>query len=98
MTFVDGTAPVSWDFGDNLGPYSKAEILKATHVCLTAGTYTVSLTVNDAAGAVASTSTSITVSDFPAATGGNIVTAVKQGSPLPNSTHVAALVNNAYPR
>src|ERR1044072_21306 len=49
-TFVDGTASVAWDVDDSLGPYSKAELLKATHVYLTAGTYAIHLTVKNSSG------------------------------------------------
>jgi hypothetical protein len=79
-TFVDGTAPVAWDFGDNLGPYSKAELLKATHVYLTAGTYTINLTVKDSGGASASASASIIISDIPAATGVAVQPLTDQGT------------------
>lgn len=94
--FTDGTAPVAWDFGDNLGPYSKAEILRATHVYLSAGTYTIGLTVKDSASATASTSTSITVSDIPAATGGGIQTLTDSGNNTTNCTNLQNAINTAF--
>ena len=93
---ADATAPVAWDFGDNLGPYSKAELLRATHVYLTAGTYTISFTGKNSGGASASTSTSITISDIPAATGGNIQTLTNQGSNAANVTALQNAINTAF--
>jgi hypothetical protein len=95
-TFVDGTAPVAWDFGDNLGPYSKAELLKATHVYLAAGTYTINLTVKDSGGASATASASITISDIPAATGVAIRPLTDQGSVAANCTALQQAINDAF--
>jgi PKD repeat protein len=93
---ADATAPVAWDFGDNLGPYSKAELLRSTHVYLTAGTYTINFTGKNSGGASASTSTSITISDIPAATGGNIQTLTDQGSNTANVTALQNAINTAF--
>ena len=92
----DATAPVAWDFGDNLGPYSKAELLRSTHVYLTAGTYTINFTGKNSGGASASTSTSITITDIPAATGGNIQTLPDQGSNSANVTALQNAINTAF--
>jgi PKD repeat protein len=95
QTFVDGTAPVAWNFGDNAGPYSKAEILKATHVYLAAGTYTISLTVKNSGGVSASNTTTITISDIPAATSGNIQTLSDRGTEADNRTALQNAINTA---
>lgn len=94
-TCSDGSSPILYDFGDNLGTYSKSKLLKSTHVFLSAGTYNVQLTINDCAGNTNSVSHSITISDIPTATGGNILTAVEQGTPSANATHIQSLINSA---
>lgn len=95
-SFTDGSAPVDWNFGDGLGAYSRAEILKSPHVYLASGTYTIALSVRDSAGIGASSTTTITISDIPAASGGGIQTLVEQGSPAANSAALQVMVNAAY--
>jgi len=95
-TFVDGTASVAWDFDNNLGPYSKAELLKATHVYLTAGTYTIHLTVKNSSGTSASASASITISDIPAATGTAIHPLTDHGSVSANCTALQGAIDAAF--
>lgn len=89
-------APVAMDFGDNLGPYSRSELLRATHVYLTAGTFTVSLTVTDSGGNTNSTTAQVVVSEIPAAIGGNIQTLTDQGSSSANNTALQNAINTAF--
>lgn len=93
---ADGTSPVDINFGDNRGPYSHAEQLKATHAYLEPGTYTVGITVKDWAGEPASTSTSITISAIPAATGGNIQTLTDTGNNTTNCANFQTALNTAF--
>lgn len=95
-SFSDGTAPVDLDFGDNQGAYSHSTLLKAPHVYLTAGTYSINLTVKHADGTPVSTSTSIIISDIPAATGGNIQTLTDQGSTSANCLAGQNAINAAF--
>lgn len=93
---ADGTAPVAMDFGDGQGPYSRSELLKATHAYLTPGTYTVNLTVRNSAGVSASAQDSITISAIPDATGGAIQTLTDQGSNSANCTALQNALNTAF--
>ena len=89
---ADGDALVySWDFGDG----GKGGGATLAHVYATAGTRTVTLTVSDGKGGVASTTHAVTVSDGPAA--GPVVTVTgfvgDAAGPLPGVT--AQLVGGA---
>jgi PKD repeat protein len=95
-SYSDGTVPVSLNFGDNRGTYSEKTLLKAPHVYLVAGTYTVTLTVKDTAKVPSSITTSITVTDIPAATGGGIITLTDQGSTGANCTALSNALTTAF--
>jgi endonuclease/exonuclease/phosphatase family metal-dependent hydrolase len=96
-SFTDGTSPVAMDFGDNQGPYSRAELLKSPHVYLEAGTYQVTLTVQDQYGAMTTaTPQSIVVSAIPNAAAGQILTLTEQGSPSLNMSALQTMVNTAF--
>lgn len=94
-TFSDGTTPVTWNFGDNLGTYSTPKKLKETHVYFTAGTYNVCLEVKDSARNTDSICHDIIISNIPAATGVNIRTLTEQGSPTANKDHFQSVWNTA---
>lgn len=95
-TFSDNTSAVFWNFGDGLGTYSTPkQTLRAAHVYFTAGTYTVNLLVKNSAGVSNSISHNITISNIPAATGGNAVTLTDQGSNSANCTALQGAINTA---
>lgn len=87
----DGTPSVTLDFGDGF----TAELPAVGHVYLAAGSYTVSVTFKNCAGASGTTNTGITVTEIPACTGGNCRTATEQGSASANRTHVQGLIDAA---
>ena len=96
QSLSDGRAPVTLDFGDGLGAYSQTTLLRASHVYLAAGTYTVTLTVKNSAGVSANTTALITISDIPAATGVAIQTLTDQGSESANRTRLQNALDQAY--
>jgi len=95
-TFDNGTPPVTMDFGDSNGTYSNSTLLKATHVYLAAGSYTVHLTVKDSAGTTSQTTDTITISNIPAATGGNIIPLTDQGSDSANCSALQGAITTAF--
>jgi endonuclease/exonuclease/phosphatase family metal-dependent hydrolase len=95
--FLDGSAPVDLNFGDNKGAYSKSSMLKSAHVYLAAGTYQVTLTVKDSSGVpVTATPQTIVVSEIPTASGGNLQTLTDQGSSADNMAALQTAVNTAF--
>lgn len=66
---TDKRSPVTVDWGDGF----TCGLLKCTHLYRTAGSYTVTLTVKNYSGTSAQTTSGVTVSDIPAATGGSSI-------------------------
>lgn len=92
MVLDDTSHTTIIDFGDGSAPC----FLRATgHIYRDTGSFTITVTVKNGAGTSNQTTTGITISNIPAATGGNIRTATEQGSASANRTHVQGLINAA---
>jgi len=95
--FTDGSSPVDMDFGDNQGPYSKARLLKSSHVYVKPGIYQITLLVKDALGVSATaTPRTISVSEIPTSTDSATQILTDQGSPTANMAALQKMVNTAF--
>lgn len=94
----DGTFSIKWDAGDGFEPAE--HVLRCAHAYQTAGVYTATLSLKNAAGDLWTDSVTVTVADIPAATAPNIQTLTDTGNKATNRTNfvnalAAAAANSA---
>jgi PKD repeat protein len=87
----DGSPSVTIDFGDGF----RANLLATGHAYRAPGTYTITLTGKDAAGATSSIQRTIVVSDIPVATAGNVQFLSDTGNPATNAANLQTAINVA---
>jgi len=87
-----GTWSVQWQTGDG---FDVENTIKVGHIYQTAGTYTATLTVKNAAGAVSTDTAIITVLEIPTALAADTVTLTDTGNLDTNRNNLQAAINTA---
>jgi PKD repeat protein len=87
---ADGTFSIRWQTGDG---FDCENLIKCPHVYQTAGTYTATLTVKNAAGQTSTDTATVTALAIPQAAAANIQTLIDTGNPDTNRDNLQKAVN-----
>ena len=87
----NGSESVRIQYGDGL----ECNLRACTHVYSTTGTYTITVTATNSAGATIDSSHQITISEIPTATGGAVQNLTDSGNAATNKTNLQNAINAA---